>query len=116
LAAESGNSFIFTFHPEATVEPSLIDALTETVTSRGGQVLFVELTCSRAAILQRLANEGRAKFKKLTDRELFAKIERERGFDFPALPKPIVSIDTERMSSEAAAKLIADAVSIITRN
>jgi hypothetical protein len=110
LAAESSSSFIFTFHPETTVEPSLIDTLTEAVTSKGGQVLFVELTCSRAATLQRLANEGRAKFKKLTDSELFARIEHEGGFDFPPLPKPLVSIDTERVNPETAAQLIADAI------
>ena len=114
LAAESGNSFIFTFSPEATVEPDLIGRMSEAVTAHGGKVLFVELVCSREAILRRLGSGSRAKFKKLTDSELFVQIEREGGFNFPALPKPVLSIDTEQVSPQAAAESIAQAVSSIT--
>ena len=113
LAAESGSSFIFTFSPEATVEPDLIGRLTETVTAQGGKIFFVELVCSRETVLSRLGSGSRAKFRKLTDPELFVQIEREGGFDFPSLPKPILSIDTEQVNPRVAAASIARAVSCV---
>jgi hypothetical protein len=111
LAAESGSSFIFTFSPEATVEPDLIGRMTAAVTAQGGKILFVELVCSRETILRRLGSASRAKFKKLTDPELFVQVEREGGFAFPALPTPILSINTEQVSPQVAAESIARAVS-----
>ena len=55
-AAIAGRSFIFTFHPEATVDPGLITELVQSIESVGGKVLFVELSCPPEVILKRLAN------------------------------------------------------------
>src|SRR6185295_11727412 len=38
-AARAGRSFIFTFHPEASVEPALISELVELIESAGGIVV-----------------------------------------------------------------------------
>ena len=114
-AAAAGRSFIFTFHPEASVEPELIDALTRAVESAGGRVFFVELTCSRETVLARLANENRTKFGKLTDPELYRQIEESGGFSFLALPSALVTVDTDNTSADEAARKIADAVAIATR-
>jgi hypothetical protein len=94
-AALSGRSFIFTFSPESTVEPSLIEHLVGTVSSAGGKVLFVELLCTRPIILQRLGSASRSRFGKLTDPATFAAIEREGGFHFPPLPSPLLRIRRE---------------------
>jgi hypothetical protein len=110
-AAESGQSFIFTFSPESTVEPSLIEQMTQAVVVRGGKVVFIELSCSREAILERLGSESRAKFKKLTNPDLFEQIEGQGGFAFPPLPKSILSINTEHVSPQVAAQSIAQALS-----
>jgi len=109
-AAEERQSFIFTFHPEASVDRALIDELTSGIEERGGDVLFIELTCSREAILARLNNDSRRQFGKLTDTGLFQQIEAEGGFDFPALPRPELRINTEKVEPVVAAKHIADAV------
>ena len=85
--------------------------MTDAVVAQGGKVLFVELVCSREAILRRLGSGSRVEYKKLTDPELFAQVEREGGFNFSALPKPVLSIDTEQVSPELAAKSIAHALS-----
>jgi hypothetical protein len=106
-AAVSGRPFIFTFHPEASVEPRLIDELTQIVEERGGRVFFVELTCSRQTILERLTNSSRAQFGKLTDPELYRQIEASGGFEFPALPSPLVTIDTDKTTPDEAARTIA---------
>ncbi|MDH4125693.1 MAG: shikimate kinase [Gammaproteobacteria bacterium] len=110
-AATAGRSFIFTFHPEATVDPGLIEALVEIVESSGGEVCFVELQASRETVLRRLGNASRAKFGKLLDPDLYEQIESNGGFDFPALPTPMVVIDTDVMKAEDAAVVIEQALS-----
>jgi len=109
-AATSDRSFIFTFHPEATVEPALIETLTRVISDVGGRVCFVELLCSRPTLLKRLESESRAKFGKLNDTALYEEIERLGGFRFPPLPRPFLSIDTEILSAEDAATRIAEAL------
>ncbi|MEM7705171.1 MAG: shikimate kinase [Pseudomonadota bacterium] len=108
-AARHRRSFIFTFHPEASVDPALIDQLTAAVTDPhgpAGHVHFVALTVSRDSLLGRLDNASRHEFGKLTDPKLYAEIERAGGFDFPALPEPLLTVDTDRYSAQAAAELI----------
>ena len=63
-AAKADQSFIFTFNPESTVDPGLIADLCASIESAGGRVHFVQLTCSRETILQRLGNASRAAFGK----------------------------------------------------
>ena len=107
-AALAERSFIFTFNPESTVEPELIDQMVHSVTERGGKVFFVELTCSRETILRRLGSESRARFGKLTDPALYETLEAQNVFAFPPLPAPLASIDTDKFPPAAAAARIAE--------
>jgi hypothetical protein len=109
-AARSGRSFIFTFHPEASVEPSLITELVASIESAGGMVVFVELLCTPEVVLERLGNPSRANFRKLTDPDLYRTLEEQGAFAFPPLPTPLLRIDTNNLPSEAAAKQIAAAL------
>jgi hypothetical protein len=113
-ATASRRSFIFTFQPEATVDPALIEELTRIVAAGSGHVDFVELTCSRATGLQRLANADRSQFGKLTDAGQYEAIEARGGFVFPALPPPLLVIDTDEVGAEEAARQIASAVRAAT--
>lgn len=101
-ATNADRSFIFTFHPEATVAPDLIDELVSIVEDDGGNVIFVEVLCSSETIGSRLGNESRHRFGKLTDKVLYEKIEREGGFKFPKLPSPIVVVDSDLLDVETA--------------
>jgi len=105
-AASEGRSFIFTFHPEATVEPALVDELAAIVAGPGGSMVFVELTCSHATVLDRLGMESRKRFGKLTDPVLYEKIRSEGGFDFPGLPESDIRIDTDSVAPADAAQMI----------
>jgi hypothetical protein len=109
-ATAAKRSFIFTFNPEATVDPKLIEDLRAIVEGGGGQMLFVELACPRETTLERLGNDSRRAFGKLTDRALYEEIERKDGFEFPPLPEPLVCIDTATLSAEQAADRIAIAI------
>jgi hypothetical protein len=109
-AARSNRSFIFTFHPEASVEPLLITELVESIQSAGGIVIFVELQCAPQVVLERLGNPSRANFRKLTDPNLYRILEEQGAFEFPPLPTPLLCIETSKLPPEAAAKLIATAI------
>lgn len=112
-AARRQASFVFTFHPEATVDPALIDELVSIIEAVNGTVVFIELKCTDAVIRERLGNEGRARFGKLTDRALYEQIEQEGGFVFPSLPAPLLSIDTERIDAQNAASQIQRALEAV---
>lgn len=109
-AALSGRSFIFTFHPEASVEPVLIRELVASVESVGGNVVFVELLCAPDVVLGRLSSPGRANFRKLTDPDLYRTLEEQGAFSFPQLPTPLLRIDTTEIPPEVAANRIMQAI------
>ena len=110
-AASADRSFIFTFHPEATVDPQLIRDLVATVEASGGRVHFVELKCPTATVLTRISNESRARFGKLIDADLYVEIEKRGGFEFPHLPTALVTIDTSAVDVDAAVRQIEEALS-----
>jgi hypothetical protein len=105
-AATARRSFIFTFHPEASVDRALVDELVATIEAVGGEVLFVALACSEQSVLARLGNPSRAAFGKLTDASLYMALEREGAFAFPALPPAWLVLDTDRLDPDAAATTI----------
>lgn len=107
-SAEADQSFVFTFHPEATVEKTVIDGLRATVADAGGVLYFVELVCSRAGVLERLQSESRQRFGKLTDPDLYEAIEARGGFAFTGLPPPDLRIDTESLDPEETAAVIVE--------
>jgi hypothetical protein len=112
-AARAGRSFIFTFHPEASVDPALIGELARGVASAGGRVHFVELLCSGSAVRARLPSESRTKFGKLVDPALYDTLERDGAFRFPPLPEPLLRLDTERLSADESASRIAEALRVV---
>jgi hypothetical protein len=102
-AAAAGQSFIFTFAPEATVDAGLIERLERIIARHGGRIHFVELRCPEATVQERLGNESRAAFGKLMNINLYRSIRDADGFEFPPLPAPLLVLDSETMSPESAA-------------
>lgn len=109
-AARARRSFIFTFHPEASVAPPLIDELVALVQAAGGAVHFVALHCAAETVLERLGEASRARFGKLTDPALYRAIDAQGGFAFPALPRALIDIDTDQVDPDEAAARIAAAL------
>ncbi|MEM8982658.1 MAG: shikimate kinase [Pseudomonadota bacterium] len=110
-AAKAQRSFVFTFAPEATVRRSLIDELQGEIAHGGGDVHFIELVCAEAVVESRLANASRAAFGKLTDTAVYRQIKTAGGFQFPPMPAPLVTVDTEALQPDEAAAIIIAAVS-----
>lgn len=108
VACDSRRSFVFTFNPENTVEPSLIKELASYVETAGGAIHYVELICSDTEIIKRIGHQSRRKFGKLTDASIYMKLKKAGGFDFPPFPTPLISVDTGVTAAEvSAAKIIA---------
>ena len=112
-AASAGQSFIFTFHPEASVDPALIKDLRNAVVTRGGEVFFVELTCPEDTLLARLGSEGRRQFRKLTDGQVYRQLQEAGAFAFPPLPRPLLTVRTDEVEPEQAARAISEALTLI---
>jgi len=106
-AAKDGISTIFTFAPEATVNPSFIDKAVSTIQNAGGEVCFVKLDCPIDVIEERLEDSSRARFFKLNSVGVFRNL-REKGADlFPELPHGL-TIDTSTMQPSESAKKICE--------
>lgn len=99
---------IFTFAPERTVRPEFPAKVVETVMRLGGQVEFVELLCPLPELMARLDDPSRAKYQKLTSRELFTQLHGEGCFEDSYLPEAQVCVDTSvHGPSEAAGMIVA---------
>ncbi len=111
-AAKADQSFIFTFHPEATVADNTVQRLQACIEENGGQVQYIQLTCSDTEVLQRIANKSRQEFGKLSDPELYKHLRDEGAFEFPPLPTASLRLDTDLISAEEAADQIAQELHI----
>ncbi|MBW2292032.1 MAG: shikimate kinase [Deltaproteobacteria bacterium] len=107
-ASEQGQSLVFTFNPEVTVQPAFPDRVSATVRASGGEVVFVELTCSEAEIERRIENESRAKFGKLRSLPRYRELRDAGAFVYPALPEAALVLDTGSLDPrDAAAQILA---------
>src|ERR1044071_1475234 len=60
------NGLIFTFAYDRTVRSSFVQATRKIIESDGGEILFVELTCSAEELERRIENPSRHRFGKLS--------------------------------------------------
>ena len=109
-AARARRSFIFTFNPERSVDPALVDELCGLMRTAGGAVHFVALKCDEATVRARLASEGRRRFRKLRDLSLYDAAVAAGEFVWPALPEPLITLDTTHTEPDVAAAAIAEAL------
>jgi hypothetical protein len=106
-AVAEDRSLIFTFQPEGSVSPEFAPRVVELVRRAGGEVLLVHLQLSADGQMERIANADRAKFGKLRDGKLLARLQAEFTACERAMPAADIVIDTERVPVEIAAGLIA---------
>lgn len=103
-AAGEGRSLIFTFQPEPSVSPGFPLA----AAALFDHCLFVRLQLDLPQQLARIANADRARFGKLRDPGLLARLHAEFAAAEAAMPPAQLSIDTAGTSIEdAAARIIA---------
>ena len=97
---------IFTFAFDRTVSNKFIRDTLEVVEAAGGEVRFVELTCSSEELERRIADPSRRTFGKIDSVKFFRELKEGGAFVNPGIPKEHLVIDTTELAPGAAASLI----------
>ena len=105
-AAQREISLIFTFNPESTVRERFIHDTIDAVESRGGRVIFIELTCSVDEMERRIENPSRRGFGKLHSLEQYRELKRAGAFEHPIMPDVGRSYDTTSRNPKEVAQMI----------
>lgn len=106
-AARCGRSLIFTFAPEATVDPRFPERVRAAIEPFGGSVVFIALTVSPEEQEARIGNASRSEFGKLTSLELLRELRDSFDASMDAMPAAELSIDTQAHDPATAAERIA---------
>lgn len=110
-AARIGQSLIFTFAPEPTVDAGFPQRVRESVEPFGGSVVFIALTVSHEEQERRIVAPGRSEFGKLRSLDLLRELRSSFDDSMAAMPAPDLSIDTEACDPAIAARRIAEHLS-----
>lgn len=111
-ASRAGQSLIFTFAPEATVEPGFAERVRTVITDAGGEVKFVRLVLSTDEQERRIANDSRKEFRKLVSLELLRELRASFEVCEAEMPAGDLVIDSEIDDPETAARRIIGAFDI----
>ena len=103
-AARAGRSLIFTFAPEATVDPGFPARVQAAVEPLGGVVTFIALAVSPAEPERRIVQPSRAACGKLQSVDLLRRLRAEFDASLAAMPPADLTIDTEACSPPQAAE------------
>lgn len=99
---------IFTFAFERTVRDGFIQNVRTAVESSGGEVVFVQLVCSKGELEKRMTDPARKAFGKLNSLEQFHELNAAGVFAHPEVPKDRLVLDSTHLSPSAAASMIAN--------
>ena len=97
---------IFTFAFDRTVSSSFVTNTRRIIESAGGEVLFIELTCSPEELERRIADPARRSFGKLSSVEQFRELKKDGAFTDPGIPPDRFVVDTTDLPASATASLI----------
>lgn len=100
------DGLIFTFAFDASVSRSFISNTRNLIEAAGGEVLFVELTCSEQALESRIEDPSRQRFGKLSSVQQFRELKASGAFVDPGIPEKRLVVDTTKLSAPDAASLI----------
>lgn len=107
-AAREGVDVIFTFVYAAAVDDQIVADLCEVVERHGGRIQFVQLTCARDVLEQRVQEHGRSQMGKLTDINLVREFHASLELFSPMVGRESLVIDnSDLLPGEAAQRIIA---------
>jgi shikimate kinase len=103
--AKHDTDLIFTVVYESEDDEEIFKKNVEQVEKHGGQVLYVALTASAEDLINRVENDSRKQFKKLTSRAIMEELVKDMSvFDIPFVDS--FTVNTSENSAEEAARLI----------
>ena len=103
---------IFTFAFDRTVRSSFVASTRRIIESAGGEVVFIELTCSPEELERRIADPGRRRFGKLSSLEQFRELKKGGAFTDPGIPQDRLVVDTTDLPVSTTASLIASKLAL----
>jgi shikimate kinase len=106
-AAEQNTDLITTFvYDHDKQDKQFIDNVVKLVRGRGGNVFFVQLTAEKDTLLERVSNQSRTQFSKLTDQKILQDLIEKRDINSSVEYGDVLKIDTSIQSAKASAKQI----------
>lgn len=106
-AAEAGlDGLIFTFAYDRSVSSGFIENVRNVLGTSGGEVLFVELTCTPEELERRITDRSRQRFGKLTSLDQFRQLNKGGSFIDPGIPAERLVLDTTHLNPSVTAATI----------
>ncbi len=94
------------------MRPGFVSEVEKLISEANGQLDFAELVCPPEELKQRMGNDSRSEFGKLTSVELFEQLQADGVFDAPEMPEAAVRIDTSVWPPVEAAHQIVQALGL----
>ena len=112
--AANNTDLIFTFVYGGKEDDETVKTYARSVEAKGGEVSYVELTASRQDLLDRVSNDSRKRFKKLSDPGILSELTQSMGIY--AIPfVDALKINTSELEPEESARLIATKLNLRSR-
>jgi hypothetical protein len=103
--SKNQTDLIFTYVYEGSDDDDNVRAFIETIESNQGEVLFVELSANKEDLIDRVDNESRKKYKKLTDPVTMERLVQDMSvYTIPFVES--LKINTSKLTPDESSKFI----------
>lgn len=105
--SKNQTDLIFTYVYEGSDDDANVRDFIKTIENNQGEVLFVELTANKEDLIDRVDNESRKKYKKLTDPVIMSKMTQDMSvFSIPFVES--LKINTSILSPDESVAVISE--------
>lgn len=113
--SKNNTDIIFTYVYEGSEDDQNIKDFINIIENNNGKVNFIELTADRQDLIDRVSNESRTRYKKLTDPIKMKEITEDMSiYSMPFVDA--IKINTSKLSPEEAVSIIIDSFKIQVGN
>lgn len=107
-AIRNGSDIIFTFCPENTVSKEFIKNMQDTVHERRGTCHFVNIVCPVEELVQRVEQESRKQYQKLSSGKFLLQLLAGKAHDYGGIIPTDLLVDSGVTEPNVAAQLIVE--------
>lgn len=104
--SKNNTDLIFTYVYGGSQDDDNVRKFIEIVEGNNGEVMFIELSAAREDLINRVNNESRSRYKKLTDPDIMKNITQDMSIYSIPFVEPL-KIDTSALSPDEAVAIIA---------
>ncbi len=105
--SKHNTDLIFTYVYAGSDDDSNVREFIKIIEENNGEVIFIELSAAREDLINRVNNESRSRFKKLTDPEIMKDITQDISiYSIPFVES--LKVDTSTLSADEAVAVIAE--------